>query len=95
MKAQKETTPFINITTNAAFPQIHMPDDLNNVEASHVLETAHPSEKVILSYCSELSDYTAPVTLFDARHKLRIFHDSSAQPIVFTAGTDQVRSNDE
>jgi hypothetical protein len=87
---QKETTPFINITTKAAFPEIELPDDMSDVEKNPVTEKPHPTEKVVLSYCSELSDYTAPVTLFDAKHKLKIFHDSRAQPILFTAGTDEV-----
>jgi hypothetical protein len=89
-KGRLETTPFVEITTDAAFPERKLPDDPNAAVGDVVTEEAHPTEKVVLSWCSELSNATAPVTLFDARHKLRLFQDSSAQALVFTVGTDEV-----
>ena len=88
--AQKETTPFVKVTTTAAFPKVTLSNDPEDAERAIVNEAPDPSEKVVLSYCSELAEHTLPVTLFDAKHKLRIFHDGEERPIVLTAGTDEV-----
>ncbi|KAI1178509.1 hypothetical protein F4777DRAFT_537964 [Nemania sp. FL0916] len=89
---RKESTPFVNITTKAAFPVTELRSSQNETDGEEepsISETPHPTDKVILSYCSELSDYTAPVTLFDAKYKVEIFQDSRGQPIIVTVGTDE------
>jgi hypothetical protein len=40
--------------------------------------------------CSELLNYSAPVSAFQANGKLGLIRDRCAQPMLFTLGNDQV-----
>lgn len=79
-KHPEALTRAIELTTNVPFPT-----------SGHELSAeCLDDQKIALTICSELLQYTAPISTFDGQGKLGLITDLNGQPIVFSVGTDHV-----
>ena len=81
-------TPIIEVPTEVPFPVLGQTADADG--NTQTIIQSSDTAKITLNVCSEFVQHTAPVSTFGSGQILRLAHDLSGQPIVFSLGTDGV-----
>jgi hypothetical protein len=80
-------TPVLNISTTVPAPD----RTVSSVNGDIQKVSKDGDLTVMVNACSEFTSETLPLNTFSGTHKLRLAHDHSGAPMIFTIGSNKVR----